>query len=76
MRPHAPGQQSGQGGEHGAVSPVKLRALYLPAQDRDLMPRHEDLHVLDGITARQQRQPTKHPDHEEIDEADEHERRA
>jgi hypothetical protein len=40
------------------------------------MPKDKDLRVLDSVTARQQREPAEHPDHEEVDEADEHERRA
>jgi hypothetical protein len=76
MYPQATGQQPGQGGEHGAVSPVRPRARDLPPQDRDLMPQDQDLRVLRGVTARQQRQPAEHPDHEQVDKANEHERRA
>jgi hypothetical protein len=74
--PQPPGQHPGQGGEHGTVSPARLRARDLPPQDRDLVPRHENLRVLGYVTARQQRQPAEHPDHEQVDEANEHERRA
>jgi len=76
MQPQVPGQQPGQGSEQGTVSPVRLRAGYLSAQDSDLMAQHEDLRVLSGITARQEHQPAKHPHHEQVDETDEHERRA
>jgi hypothetical protein len=72
----APRQQPGQDDEHGAVSPVRSRPRDLPTQDRDLMAQHQDLGVLDAVTARQQRQPAEHPDHEQIGEANEHERRA
>jgi hypothetical protein len=71
-----PGQQHGQGGEHGAVSPVRPRPGQLPAQHRDLVLQHEDLRVFGGVTARQEDQPAEQPNHEEIDKADEHERRA
>jgi hypothetical protein len=76
MQPQLPGQQPCQGGEHGTVSPVRLGARGLPPQDGDLMAQHEDLRILRGVAPRQQRQPAKHSDHKEIDEADEHERRA
>jgi hypothetical protein len=48
----------------------------LPPQDRDLMAQDQDLRVLGGVAARQQRRPAEHPDHEQVDEANEHERRA
>jgi hypothetical protein len=69
MQPKAPGQVPGQGGEDSTVSPVRSRA-------RDLPPQHEDLRVLGGVTTRQEHQPAEHPDHEQVDEANEHERRA
>jgi hypothetical protein len=40
------------------------------------MPQHEDLRILHGVALRQQHQPVEHPDHAEINNADEHERRA
>ena len=58
-----------QGREHGTVSPVRPRARDLPTQ-------HQDLRFLGGVTARQERQPAEHADHEQVDEADEHERRS
>jgi hypothetical protein len=70
------GQQPRQGRQHGTVSPVRLRAGHLPAQDCNLMPEHEDLRVLSGVTPRQEHQPAGHPDHEDVYEANEHERRA
>jgi hypothetical protein len=74
MQPQVSGQQPRQGSEHGAVSPVWLRAGDLPAQDCDLVPKHEDLRVLSCTTPRQEHQPAGHPDHKDVDEADEHER--
>jgi hypothetical protein len=71
-----PGQLPCQGGEHGTVSPVRFRAGDLPTQDRDLVPEHKNLRVLRGFIPRQEHQPAERPDHEEVDEADEHERRA
>ena len=58
------------------VSPAWFRAGYLPAQDRDLVPEHQDLRVLSGVIPRQENQPAEHPDHGQVDEADQHERRA
>jgi hypothetical protein len=65
-----PGQQPG---ERGAVSPVRLRAGDLAAQDRDLVPQHQDLKILGGVAAGEQRQPAEQPDHEQVGEAGEHE---
>ena len=76
VQPTVPGQQPRQGGEHGTVSPVRPRARDLPTQHRDLVPQHQDLRVLRSVTTRQQRQPAEHLDHEQVDEADEHERRS
>jgi hypothetical protein len=38
------------------------------------MPQDQDLDVLDGITPRQKYQPAEHPDHEQVDKTDKHER--
>jgi len=70
-----PRQQPGQRGENGAVSPVRPRPGDLTPQHRDLMAEDQDLRVLGGVTARQQHQPAEHPDHEQVDEANGHERR-
>jgi hypothetical protein len=74
VQPKVPGQQPGQGSEHGTISPVRLRADDLAPQDRDLVPQDQDLEVLRGITPCQQYQPTEHPDYEQVDETDKHER--
>ena len=76
VQPEVSGQQPCQGSDHGTVSPVWFRAADVPAQDRDLVPEHEDLRVLNGIAPYQEHQPAEHPDHEQVDEADEHEPRA
>ena len=73
LYPEVPGQQPRQGGYHGPVSPVRFRAGDLAAQDRDLVPEHQDFHVLGNIAAGEERQPAGQPDHEQIDEAKEHE---
>jgi hypothetical protein len=69
----APGQHPRQGGDHGAVGPVRLRAGDLTAQDRNLVPQDQDLRVLRGVASREERQPAEQPDHENVDEANEHE---
>jgi hypothetical protein len=76
LLPQAPGQMPGQGGEHRTVSPVRPRARDLPPQHRELIPQYEDLRVFGGVTARQEHQPAEHPDHEQVDEANKHERQA
>ncbi len=76
VQPQVPGQQPGQGGEHGTVGPVWPWSDDLTPQHGDLVPQDEDLRVLSSVTARQQHQPAEHPDHEQVDEANEHERRA
>jgi len=75
VQPQMPGPQPRQSGDHRTVSPVRLRAGNLAAQHRDLVPEHQDLHVLRGVAAREQRHPAEQPDHEQIDEANAHERR-
>jgi hypothetical protein len=55
---------------------AEARVMPTTAQYRHLMPQHQDLCVLGGVAARQKRQPAEHSDHEQVDEADQHERRA
>ena len=76
MQPQPTGQQPGQGGEQRTVSPVQLRAGDLTTKHRDLVPEDQDLRVLGSVTARQEHHPAEHPDHEEVNETDQHERRA
>jgi hypothetical protein len=70
----APAQIRGQGDEHRTVSPARARVRDLPPQHRDLVPQHEDLRILGGVTARLDYQLAEHPDHEQADEPNEHER--
>jgi hypothetical protein len=74
VQPQAARQQPRQGSEHGTVSPARPRAGDLAPQHRDLVPEDQDLDILDSITPRQQYQPAEHPDHEQVDETDKHER--
>jgi hypothetical protein len=76
VQPQVAGQQRGQGRERRTVSPVRPRARDLPTQDRDLVPQYEDLRILRGVIPRQEHQPARHPDHEQVDETDQHKRRA
>ena len=76
VQPQPTWQQPGQGGEHGTVSPVQPRAGDLTTKHHDLMPEDQDLRVLGSVTARQEHHPAEHPDHEEVNETDKHERRA
>jgi hypothetical protein len=68
-----PGSSPCQGGDDGAISPVRPGTRDPPAHDRDLTPEHDDLRVLRGIIPRQEHQPAGHPDHEQVDQTDDHE---
>jgi hypothetical protein len=57
-------------GSNPVSAAITARAAYsscgrgdLATQHRALMPRHRDLHILRGITARLQRQPPQDKDH-------------
>jgi hypothetical protein len=76
VQPQAPGQQPGQRGQDGAVSPVRPGAGNLPPQHRDLMPQHEDLRALDRDAARQEHQPAGRADQGQVNETNKHESRA
>ncbi len=72
MQPKALGQQPRQRGDHSTVGPVWLRADELTAHDGNLVPQHQDLHVLRSVAPREERQPAEQPDHEQIDKTEEH----
>jgi hypothetical protein len=40
------------------------------------MAQHQDLSILGCVIARQKRQPAEHLDHQQVDQANEHERRS
>jgi hypothetical protein len=44
-----------------------------PPTTLDLVPQYQDLHVFGDVAACEQRQPAEQPDHEQIDQAEEHE---
>lgn len=47
----------------------KVISMALTAED-------QDLRILGGDASRQEHQPAGHPDHEQVDETDKHERQA
>jgi hypothetical protein len=53
VQPQVPGQQPRKRGDHRPVGPVRLRAGNPTAEDRDLMPQDQDLHVFGGVAARE-----------------------
>ena len=70
VQPEVPGERPREHGDHGPVSPVRLRAGDLAAEDRNLMTQYEDLHVFGGVAAGEQGQPAERPDHEQVEEAE------
>jgi hypothetical protein len=76
VQPQAAGQHPGQGGEYGTVSPVQSRTGDLPPQHCDPVAKNQDLRVFGRVAARQEGKPAEHADYEQVDESDEHERRA
>jgi hypothetical protein len=52
VQPQVPGQQPRKRGDHRPVGPVRLRSGDTTAEDRDLMPQAQDLHVFGGVAAR------------------------
>jgi len=55
VQPKVPGQEPRERGDHSTVSPVRFRLGDAAAQDRDLVPQHQDLYVLRSVAARKQR---------------------
>ncbi|MGH3288285.1 MAG: hypothetical protein ACRDPD_26985 [Streptosporangiaceae bacterium] len=55
---HVPGEPTQQGGQERPVARREPRPGHaqLPLQDRDLVPQHQDLHVLVPLAHRQQPQ--------------------
>jgi hypothetical protein len=75
VQPKVAGQQSCERCDHGPVSPVRLRPGDTAAPDRDFMPQCQDLHILGDVASGEEHQSAEHPEHEQIDEAEEHDRR-
>jgi len=62
------GQQQDQRREQRAVGPVQTWLWIGPAQHRNLMAQHEQLHVLSRATATQQHQPRGYPTEQKVDQ--------
>jgi hypothetical protein len=71
-----PGSSLARAASTARFSPVQPRVRDLRRKTACRMPQHQDLRILRGIIPRDEHQPAEHPDHEQVDEADEHERRA
>lgn len=67
------GQQPRQCGEQRPIGPVESRPTDLTAQYGDLVSEHQNLRLLGGIASREERQPAEQSDHQQIQEAYEHE---
>ncbi len=74
MEPKPLGQQPRQRGQQRPVGPVQSRPGDLPAQHSDLMPQYQDLGLFGGVGTHEERRPAEQLDHQQIQEAQEHER--
>jgi hypothetical protein len=75
VQPQMLRQQPRERSDHCAVGPVRFRAGDLAAQHCDLVPQYQDLYVLGGVAAGEKHDPAEQPDHEQVEEANEHDRR-
>lgn len=53
-------------GDHGAVGPVRLRASGLSAQDRELVPQHQDSVSMAMSLSRRSANHAKQSNHEQV----------
>jgi len=58
--------------KQSSISAAELRPSYLPAQHLELVPEHEQLHILHIRTAPATNKQTKQSPHREIKQRDEH----
>ena len=65
-------QQPAQRAEHGTVEPGECRSGIGAVQDGDLVSKREDLGVLGGIGAGEQRQPAQHANEHQVKESEGH----
>jgi hypothetical protein len=72
MQAEVPGQQSCERGDHCPIRPVQLRIGDLTAQDPKFVPQYQDLHLFGGVAASEEHQPAEQPDHQQVEEAEEH----
>ena len=66
------GQQPAQRAEHGAVEPGQCWPGVGAAQHGDLVTQRQDLGVLGGVGAGEQRQPAQHANEHQVDESEGH----
>jgi hypothetical protein len=65
-------EQPGQSGQDRPVRPSQARPGHLAAQYCDFVAQDEDLDVLGSATAGEQSKPAKQPEHEEIQQSEQH----
>jgi hypothetical protein len=71
-RPAGPGQHAADRGQQGAVGGLKPGSWGLAAQDGELMAQHQDLKVLGGVAAGQEREQLDGAAHGEVGESGQH----
>jgi len=70
------GHQSAQRADHGAVEPGQSWPGVRATQYRDLVAKRQNLGVLGGVGAGEQRQPAQHANEHQVDESEGHSRRS
>jgi hypothetical protein len=65
-------QQPGQCGEHRPINGLKIGTLDLAAQDRDLMPQHQDLYLVGAIATQHQERKVQQLAQDQIPERQDH----
>ena len=70
------GQQPAQRAEHGAVHPAQPRARGVSAQHGHFVTQDQDLDVLSGVGAGEQRQPAQHAGEHQVRESESHSARS
>jgi hypothetical protein len=67
-----PGEEPGQRGEHRPVGPVQPRLWVLPAQDRVLVTKNQDLHVFGRTGTGEESKPAGDAAEREVEQAQRH----
>jgi hypothetical protein len=65
-------QQPGESGQHRTVSPVQSGSDHLPAEHRNLVPQHQQLHVVGRRAPCQQHQPSQQLAEHQIEQSKRH----
>ena len=68
----SPGEEPGQRGEDCAVGPVQPRLGVLPAQDRVLVTKNQDLHVFGRTGMGEESKPAGDAAEREVEQAQRH----